>query len=498
MYKAKLSIKETDWSGFAVKTGEPSSSIKEPYIIYIPNGDYFELQFAGNKYVVLVKEIGNGFVKLHTDNLLVKGKKNGTITHPEPFELILKLNEEIIYSTPTMDMGAKWQIKPLSIQEINSEENNASIDKTKGYKSNNKIKVPKVYFTETQDKIKILEEKLSTKIIVYYIPEKNWITEEQPDYFPELLNDIGHQNKISLVVHSTGGNPMACIRIASLLRSYCDTMEVIVPSYCMSAATQLALSANKILFTPLGFLSPIDAQITDIKDPRLTSYSYYQVSFGSFIKAHELLEREVSNKLDGKESESAYQTLFKYIHPLVYAEVDRLSNRSRMTAEMMMNMHPDTFENQEKIKWIANHLVYDYPNHDFPIQYNKAREIGLPVEMLSDEISHLLWFLLNYYKAITREAITFMHTRLYHKEEVSVLLETSNKRVIKRFSFNKQYFLSDKKWQVTHDNTQWIKLIPYADTNKPYKVIPLEEENIVKYDVQTEKNSDQGIEGNKS
>lgn len=96
--------------------------------------------------------------------------------------------------------------------------------------------------------------------------------------------------------------------------------------------------------------------------------------------------------------------------------------------------------------------------------------------MVNDEVSYLLWDLLKLYKAVTREIITHAHTRLYHVEETSVVIETVNKRVVKRYSLNQQYFTIEKKWQTTNNNTQWVKLTPSDSESKPYDITPIETE----------------------
>lgn len=499
MYKAKISIHEITWSGFAVKTGEPSSQGKEPYTLELLKKEEIVLEFAGKKYTVQVSDINENSIELYTDNLSVKSKDYGVSIHPEPHEVTIQVNQTEIFYTPTLDVGAKWEITLLSVERLDVDKTEISNKKESVGNVKLKIRIPKAYFAETQKIVKQLEEKLKTKIIVYYVPRKNWIDQEHPDYFLEQLKDLSHQKKLSLVIYSSGGDPMASLRIATLLRNYCEILEVIVPSICISAATQLALAADKILFTPLGYLGPIDAQIADIKDTRLTEYSYNQISFDSFRKAHDLLEQEGFSKPENAEMEGAYRTLFKYVHPLVYAEVDRLSKRSKMTAEIMMRMHPQSFENNEKIASIASHLVFDYPTHVFPIQYERAKQIGLPVEKLDDEISYMLWNLLKFYKVASREVVTHVHTGLYHVEETPVIIETFNKRIIKRYSFNQQYFLSERKWQTIHDNTQWAKLTPSNSFSKPYDITPVEAEETKEYQIPLEgKENDQLLEDPKS
>lgn len=468
MYKAKLSIHEITWSGFAIKIGEPTSQSKDPYVVEVSDNDEVGLNFAGKKYIIQVKEITGDSVKLHTDNLSVKSKDHGVTANPAPYEVVIPLNQTEIFYTPTLDMGAKWEIKLLSVEKVD----NAILPKSK-------IRFPKAYFKETQKIIKQLEEKLTTKIIVYFVPDKHDISIEHPDFFLEQLKDIGHQEKISLILYSAGGSWEASLIIATMLRQHCNIFEVIVSSKCCSAATKLALAADKILMTSNGFLTPVDTQhFYKMNQDNNLGTNYTTISADSVQRILDLL-----NKSNSQGSNStAYETMLKYIHPTLLGDILRTSKQSEQTGIKMMKMHPSSFDNnEEKIVTIAKHLVYDYPSHSYPIIFDEAKEIGLPAEKTDDDTTYLLWDLIKLYRAITRPAITNANMSLYHVEEVPVVIESINKRVTKRYSFNRQYFLTEKKWQTTNDNTQWIKLTPTDSETNPYEITPIEAEEIKEY-----------------
>lgn len=490
MYKAKLSIQEVNWSGFTAKKGEPITSPKNPYFVEVLPKQKVLFGFAGRKYTIKILDISESSVQVYTETLSIKNPGGGISLRPEPTKITIQAKEMKVFYTPTTDMGARWEVTLVSTEKMGQDRVDSLSKEGSGGMANAKIRTPKVYFSETQRILSRLEEKLETKIILYYVPKKYVIDQEHADYFLEQLKDVGHRKKLSLIVFSTGGDSMGCLRIATLLRSFCETLEILVPSTCSSAATQLALSADKILFTPLGYLSPIDTQLL-VKEPHLTDYSYNQISISSFLKARDFLEKEGPVKSVGEEAEGAYRTLFKYVHPIVYAEAERLSKRSKMTAKIMMNLHQQSFENQKKIDSIANNLVFDYPDHGFPIQYEKAKEVGLPAEKLPDDVSYLLWDLLKFYKGATREVTTFVHLGSYHVEETPVVIESVNKRVIKRYSFNQQYSSVVKKWQTTNDNTQWVKLTPSNSLSTPYITTPIEVEETMEYKTLTEKVGDE-------
>jgi|GEM_PF-3516017 len=465
-YRAKLSIHESQWSGLATRPEEPVTQNKEPYAKVIYEREKIELNYANNKYIILVKEIGKNYVKLHIDGLVSKNREGNKVIHPEPFEITLSLNNAEVFSTPTLDAGINWKITLLSIERTKLEKPIIS--------SKLKFKAAKHYFPETQNLISQLEEKLSTRIIVYYVPEKNYIDQEHPDYFLDQLRDMGYQEKISLILFSAGGDSCASFRIVSLLRGYCKQLEIIAPSLCGSAASMLALGADKILFTLLGYITPIDTQLGNFGETKITNF-FPQISLLSFKRAMTLLEK-TGPSIEGGIIKDAYRSLFEYVDPVVYVQADQISKRSKILAEAMMKTHPYSFPDDQKINSIADHLVYDYPDHNFPILYHEAKEIGLPVEMVDADTSNLLWNLLKYYRAITREMKTVINVGFTHTEETSLVIESVNKRIIKRYSYDKRFFSNTNRWEVTNDNSLWAKLTPTtSDTNsKPYDFTPIE------------------------
>src|SRR5579863_6404227 len=72
---------------------------------------------------------------------------------------------------------------------------------------------------------------------------------------------------VDLFIHSNGGSGTAPWRIVSLIRQYTDNVTVLVPHHAFSAATLIALGANKIVMHKMGCLGPIDPSVTNIFNP---------------------------------------------------------------------------------------------------------------------------------------------------------------------------------------------------------------------------------------
>jgi ClpP class serine protease len=79
--------------------------------------------------------------------------------------------------------------------------------------------------------------------------------------FVNLLDDIGPTKKISLILHTNGGQTSAPWRIVNLIRSFCDEFEVLVPLKAMSAGTLISLGADRLVMTKQAALGPIDPSL---------------------------------------------------------------------------------------------------------------------------------------------------------------------------------------------------------------------------------------------
>lgn len=335
------------------------------------------------------------------------------------------------------------------------------------------IRMPKVNLLETQEIIGKLETLTQSKVICYYTPPGLFINQGHPDIFLEQLRKIGPQTKISLVLISDGGDSSASLRIATVLREYCQELQVIVPSRCASAATVLALAADKIIMCSSGYLTAIDTSLIHGMNPRGPDNVPVPVSVDQVKRIIKFLNEE-GPAITEQHKEGSYRTLFKYIHPITIGEIDRISSRTILVANKMMKMHPGSFENDEKIDWIAQHLYNDYPEHGFPILFQEAKDIGLPVEKATMEMTDLLRNLVNYYDSTTNPAITYLSESFSHDNSFTNLVESLGTRTC--FHMNRDRRLSPitRKWQTETDLSTWVNIVPPKNPGDKITIYPLE------------------------
>ena len=120
-------------------------------------------------------------------------------------------------------------------------------------------------FTEHLKKISEISDKRA--VIVYSssflqkpMSEFTLITKEDINGFMSIVKGLDCSKGLTLILHTPGGIPVAAESIVKYLREKFNSIEVIIPTYAMSAGTMIALGADNIIMGKHSFLGPIDPQ----------------------------------------------------------------------------------------------------------------------------------------------------------------------------------------------------------------------------------------------
>lgn len=87
------------------------------------------------------------------------------------------------------------------------------------------------------------------------------LTHEEINGFMSCLYGMTWNKGLTLLLHTPGGVTNAAESIVSYLHSKFDDVEVIVPTYAMSAGTMISLAANRVIMGRQSQLGPIDPQM---------------------------------------------------------------------------------------------------------------------------------------------------------------------------------------------------------------------------------------------
>ena len=243
-------------------------------------------------------------------------------------------------------------------------------------------------FAERKPLYDAIEQERETKIISYVTSDRanaeTQIGADCIDIFVDHLDAIGPTKRISLLLHTNGGNTAAAWRLVNLIKTFCDEFEVLIPYKAMSAGTLISLGAHRIVMTKQAALGPIDPSLVHPLGP--------QIANGNQLARIPVSVEAVRGFLDAAKSDlkiedaallsSILNELSNKVHPLVLGEIFRSRAQIRFLAEKLLNEH---VQDSGKVQAIVDFLCADSGSHDYTINRREAAALGLPVEKPSAE-----------------------------------------------------------------------------------------------------------------
>ena len=187
-----------------------------------------------------------------------------------------------------------------------------------------------------------------------------------------------------LFLTTPGGDPNAGYRIAKCLQNTYDNIRLVVSSYCKSAGTLIAISANEIAFGDLGELGPLDVQVMkqdefgaqasglDIIEAMEAISNHMRKSFAENL-VNIRLGTKISTRLAG---DLAAQITASIAAPL-YAQIDPQRVAEMQRAMSIALKYGERLANKPKslLPHALEKLVTDYPTHSFVIDKDEASEL---------------------------------------------------------------------------------------------------------------------------
>ncbi|MGF6974904.1 hypothetical protein QFZ94_003354 [Paraburkholderia sp. JPY465] len=213
------------------------------------------------------------------------------------------------------------------------------------------------------------------------------ISSEIIDIFVDHLDEIGPVQKLSLILHTNGGDTAAAWRLVNLLHTFCEELEVIVPAKALSAGTLISLGANQLVMTKQAALGPIDPSVNHALNPTLPNAPHVRVPVSVEAVRGYLDAAKDFGIDDGAHRAQLLLALSEKIHPLVLGQIFRSRSQIRFLAKKLLVRQ---VQNEEKSKEIIDFLCAESGSHDYTINRREARELGLNVENPSQDLYVLL------------------------------------------------------------------------------------------------------------
>lgn len=151
---------------------------------------------------------------------------------------------------------------------------------------------------------------------------------------------------LDIVLHTPGGLVLASLQIARAIHRHPGKVTVFVPHYAMSGGTLISLAADEIVMCEHAVLGPVD--------PQLGKYPAASILKVASEKPIERMDDETLILAD--QSRKA---------------IDQVRDAVK---ELLSEKLPD-----EKVDELAGLLSEGTWTHDYPITFDKAKKLGLPV-----------------------------------------------------------------------------------------------------------------------
>ncbi|MCY4475152.1 MAG: serine protease [Chloroflexi bacterium] len=242
-------------------------------------------------------------------------------------------------------------------------------------------------------RLRVFETERQTKVVSFITGDRQGketrIAADCVDPFTDLLDQIGPTERISLILHTNGGDTLTAWRLTNLVRMFCDEFEVLIPFKAHSAGTLISLGADRIIMTKQATLGAIDPNVTGDLSPQITFGEQQRMVSVSVEHVRGFIEMVKEQRPDNNEAagQEAVLELSKHIHPLILGQAHKAISQIRFLAQKLL---PHQVDDANKIESIIDFLCADSGSHDYTINRREALELGLNVETPDSSLYGLL------------------------------------------------------------------------------------------------------------
>jgi len=206
------------------------------------------------------------------------------------------------------------------------------------------------------------------------------------DIFSELKDTFKQCDKLDIIIDSGGGNIHAAYNLAMLLRKYSKKeLNFIIPRWAKSAATLLVCGGDYIYMTPVAELGPLDPQIEVFSplEDRLERFSPLDIEStldlirGEFKKGNEKLARGLISRLQ---------------FPLTLGSFKKsLDIGKQYLIKLLSTKMLSSSSSKKKVEKIADNLTKGYASHEFCVNIDEAKAMGLKVKEIQNDYLDIIW-----------------------------------------------------------------------------------------------------------
>lgn len=244
--------------------------------------------------------------------------------------------------------------------------------------------------------------------------------------------DKKSSDRALLILATPGGDPHAGFRIARALQHHYGHFDVLIPRYCKSAGTLVAVGASKLYMDDMSELGPLDIQVKKSDEiigrnsglDILQAVSYLQNQAMSAFRSYlvELtrdagLSTKVASGIASTLTTGLFEPIFEQIDPTKLAEMQRATE---IAFEYGGRLNDKS--NNLRPNGLAK-LVTAYPSHGFVIDRKEAKTVFINVEKPAGVLSQLSQVVHVQMGAATNNAVPIVNIQYVTINELGDLSE---------------------------------------------------------------------------
>lgn len=239
--------------------------------------------------------------------------------------------------------------------------------------------------------LSIAESRQKNLLLLYYPEEGGEIKiTDISDIYDEFRRSFGTStiDDIDILIHTNGGDPGAAYRIIQQVRSISNKISILVPFHAYSAGALMCMGTDKILLAAFAALSPIDIYI--VRGNEEDDEKIELIAVDKYIEFVKHCKKTIEDAGMKTNLEDALLVeMVKQIGAIDIGSFFRERELTKYYAEILLSdyMLKDIPDKQKIIDHIINMMVFKFPSHEFEVDYNIAKRIGLIVENMSIDLS---------------------------------------------------------------------------------------------------------------
>jgi len=196
------------------------------------------------------------------------------------------------------------------------------------------------------------------------------------------------RKKVLAILVTSGGDPDAAFRMSRALQiHYDEDFSVVIPGWCKSAGTLLAIGAKRLIFGPFGELGPLDVQMGKkdemfgytsgldlqygIRHIQNTGFAFFEdCMLKTMRRSRYQVTLKTAAEIAGNLAQSYISKMSEQISPMVVGETVRTMTIANAYGARL----DEKFENLNDQDSL-DQLVSGYPSHGFVIDYTEATKL---------------------------------------------------------------------------------------------------------------------------